>query len=58
MSNTSELIARQQKPLSTRPDVPAHAVKEIAGGSNALLADVFTLYLGLRDYASEFSKAI
>jgi starvation-inducible DNA-binding protein len=50
MSKASELIARQQEPLTAQSDVPAHAVKEIAGGLNALLADVFTLYLKTKNF--------
>jgi starvation-inducible DNA-binding protein len=50
MSKTSGLIARQQAPLTTRSDVPTHAVKEITGGLNALLADVFTLYFKTKSF--------
>ncbi len=40
-----ELTARQKARLTNPSDIEAHSVKEITGALNALLADVFSLYL-------------
>jgi starvation-inducible DNA-binding protein len=45
MSTKDELVARQKAPLTTPSDIDSKAVKNITGGLNALLADVFSLYL-------------
>ena len=50
MSNTSNLIARRMAPLSTRPDISTESVREIGGGLNALVADVFALYLKTKNF--------
>ncbi|ADV81763.1 Dps family protein [Terriglobus saanensis] len=50
MSNTAELIARQKAPLATPSDIDAKSVKDITGALNALLADVFTLYLKTKNF--------
>jgi starvation-inducible DNA-binding protein len=50
MSNKSELVKRQKAPLSTPSDIDPKGVKDIAGGLNALLADVFTLYLKTKNF--------
>jgi starvation-inducible DNA-binding protein len=50
MSTKSELIKRQEAPLKTPSDIAPKAVKDIAGGLNALLADVFTLYLKTKNF--------
>jgi len=50
MSNTAELIARQKAPLATPSDIDAQSVKDITGALNALLADVFTLYLKTKNF--------
>ncbi|HEY4381262.1 MAG TPA: DNA starvation/stationary phase protection protein [Acidobacteriaceae bacterium] len=50
MSKTAELVARQKAPLSTPSDIDSKAVKDIAGALNALLADVFSLYLKTKNF--------
>jgi starvation-inducible DNA-binding protein len=50
MSTTSELIERQKSPLANRSDIEAESVKEITGALNALLADVFSLYLKTKNF--------
>lgn len=49
-ARTHELQARQKAPLSTPTDLHATATKEIAGALNALLADVFALYLKTKNF--------
>src|SRR6266568_1332518 len=50
MSAKDELIARQKAPLTTPSDIDPEAVEYITGGLNALLADVFTLYLKTKNF--------
>jgi starvation-inducible DNA-binding protein len=50
MSTADQLVARQKAPLTTPSDIDAKAVKDITGGLNALLADVFTLYLKTKNF--------
>lgn len=50
MSTTDQLIARQKAPLTTPSDLTPKAVKDITGGLNALLADVFGLYLKTKNF--------
>src|SRR3954463_8891623 len=50
MSTTAELISRQKAPLATRSDIDPKAVNDIAGALNALLADVFGLYLKTKNF--------
>ena len=50
MSTKTELIERQKAPLATPSDIDPKAVKEITGGLNALLADLFALYLKTKDF--------
>jgi starvation-inducible DNA-binding protein len=50
MSNTAELVARQKAPLATPSDIDAKSVKDITGALNALLADVFALYLKTKNF--------
>ena len=50
MATTEERIARQKAPLTTPSDIDPNAVKDIAGGLNALLADVFCLYLKTKNF--------
>src|ERR1700760_1852177 len=45
-----ELIKRQQAPLSTPSDIDAKAVRDITGALNALLADVFCLYIKTKNF--------
>src|SRR5271163_3279433 len=50
MTSTTELVARQKSPLSTPSDIEPQAVIDITGGLNALLADVFCLYLKTKNF--------
>jgi len=50
MPTKSQLIKRQEAPLKTPSDIAPKAVKDIAGGLNALLADVFSLYLKTKNF--------
>ena len=50
MPATSELIERQKAPLTTPSDIQPKAVKEITGALNALLADVFSLYIKTKNF--------
>jgi starvation-inducible DNA-binding protein len=50
MSTTTELHARRQAPLATPSDLAPEAVKDITGALNALLADVFSLYLKTKNF--------
>jgi starvation-inducible DNA-binding protein len=55
MSNTSNLIAHQMAPLSTRSDISTESVHEIGGGLNVLVADVFALYLKTKNFHWQMS---
>jgi starvation-inducible DNA-binding protein len=50
MSTKSEIVERQKSPLHTPSDIDLQAVKEITGELNALLADVFSLYLKTKNF--------
>jgi starvation-inducible DNA-binding protein len=41
----SDLVERQKAPLATRSDIGLPDVKDITGALNALLADVFSVYI-------------
>jgi starvation-inducible DNA-binding protein len=47
---TEELESRQQAPLNTPTDLSKSATKDIAGAMNAILADVFALYLKTKNF--------
>jgi starvation-inducible DNA-binding protein len=47
---TQELIGRRNAPLATRTDLTPSATKDIAGAMNAILADVFALYLKTKNF--------
>ena len=47
---TSELAQRRAAPLATRTDLSRAAVKDISGAMNAILADVFALYLKTKNF--------
>src|SRR3989449_7832928 len=47
---TIELLNRRDAPLSTRTDLSRAGVKDIAGAMNAILADVFALYLKTKNF--------
>ena len=46
----SELAHRREAPLITPTDLGAAASKDIAGGMNAILADVFALYMKTKNF--------
>ena len=50
MPTKEERITRQRAPLATPSDLDAATVRDIAGGLNALLADVFALYLKTKNF--------
>ncbi len=47
---TSELLHRREAPLATPTDLTRSATKDIAGAMNAILADVFALYLKTKNF--------
>jgi starvation-inducible DNA-binding protein len=47
---TKEAKARQTAALDTPTDLGSNATRDIAGGLNALLADVFALYLKTKNF--------
>ena len=48
--NMRELAVRRKAPLATPTDLKAAATGDIAGGMNAILADVFALYLKTKNF--------
>jgi starvation-inducible DNA-binding protein len=49
-TKTSELRQRRDAPLKTPTDLTRSATKDISGAMNALLADVFALYLKTKNF--------
>src|SRR5437588_8966216 len=49
-TKTSELLRRRDAPLETPTDLTRSATKDIAAGVNAILADVFALYLKTKNF--------
>ena len=49
-TKTSELRQRRGAPLATPTDLTRLATKDIAGAMNAILADVFALYLKTKNF--------
>src|SRR6266581_9267562 len=49
-TKTQELKQRQQLPLATPTDLEPAATKDIAAAMNAILADVFALYLKTKNF--------
>jgi starvation-inducible DNA-binding protein len=47
---TSELLHRRDAPLTIPTDLTRSATKDIAGAMNAILADVFALYLKTKNF--------
>src|ERR1700740_140549 len=45
-----ELVQRRDAPLATRTDLSHAAVKDISGTMNAILADVFALYVKTKNF--------
>ena len=50
MAKTAELISRRKAPLNTPSDIDPKAVKDIGAALNAVLADVFSLYLKTKNF--------
>jgi starvation-inducible DNA-binding protein len=48
--NKQDLQRRQQAPLLTPTDLGARASRDIAGAMNAILADVFALYMKTKNF--------
>ncbi len=49
-TKTKELERRQQAPLATPTDLEAAATRDITGAMNAVLADVFALFLKTKNF--------
>jgi starvation-inducible DNA-binding protein len=49
-TKTSELRQRRNAPLATPTDLTRSATKDIVGAMNAILADVFALYLKTKNF--------
>lgn len=49
-TKTENLIQRRKAPLATPTDLKAAATKDIAGAMNAILADVFALYMKTKNF--------
>jgi starvation-inducible DNA-binding protein len=47
---TNELRTRRNAPLATRTDLTPAATRDITGAMNAILADVFALYLKTKNF--------
>ena len=50
MTTKATLVERQKAPLTTPSDIDNKSVAEITAALNALLADVFTLYLKTKNF--------
>ncbi len=50
MTSTQELTKRRTAPLNTPSDIKGEAVRDISAGLNALLADIFALYLKTKNF--------
>src|SRR5258708_18369446 len=50
MSNRNKTAERRKSPLHTPSNIEPQGVKEITGALNALLADVFALYLKTNNF--------
>jgi starvation-inducible DNA-binding protein len=50
MTSTQELEKPQEASLATPSDVQSQAVREISGALNALVADVFALYIKTKNF--------
>jgi starvation-inducible DNA-binding protein len=49
-TKTSELLREREAPLATPTDLTPSATKDIGGAMNAILADVFALYLKTKNF--------
>jgi starvation-inducible DNA-binding protein len=50
MAGKAQLVSRQKAPLAVPSDIDPKAVKDISAALNALLADVFSLYLKTKNF--------
>ena len=50
LDEKNALVRVRNAPLATRTDLTAAAVKDIAGAMNAILADVFALYVKTKNF--------
>jgi starvation-inducible DNA-binding protein len=50
MASKSDIKDRRKAPLSVPSNIASEAVRDITGGLNALLADVFALYLKTKNF--------
>jgi starvation-inducible DNA-binding protein len=50
MKKNEAVLRKFEAPLITSPDLEHEAVKDIAGAMNAILADVFALYLKTKNF--------
>jgi starvation-inducible DNA-binding protein len=57
LRSRSDVESRREAPLVTPSDLGAKASKDIAGGMNAILADVFALYLKTKNFHWHMSGA-
>jgi len=48
--NETDAKRRRTAPLQTRTDLPSNAIRDIGGALNALLADMFALYLKTKNF--------
>ena len=49
-SKRTELLQRREAPLATATDLTSEATKDISGAMNAILADVFALYMKTKNF--------
>jgi starvation-inducible DNA-binding protein len=57
IGKTQELKQRERTPLATPTDLAPAATRDIAGAMNAILADVFALYLKTKNFHWHLSGA-
>lgn len=50
MTTRTELLERRAAPMATPSDLDSEAVRNLSGALNALLADVFTMYLKTKNF--------
>jgi len=50
LANTQDLVGRRNSPLATPTDLKATATKDVSGAMNAILADVFALYMKTKNF--------
>ena len=51
----AELLHRRDAPLETRTDLTREATRDISGAMNAILADVFALFLKTRQHVKRIA---